>query len=210
MELPNATYLYTLALIAIAYVGFTAIVLILRQSVGGALLPIDTLVARLFMGWGFLLTYLSIFPMLLAVFDLTHSAVWRISSVLAGLSFVAIQVSYPILRGRITAEPTPLHVWFHFAVGLVLGVVLLANAVIVIPAMVGAIYVAAVTLYLVQASFAFVQHFGFPDRTTAQAGNGSELRPARVVDSFVAFGRMADDFFNSIDPRRTCPACGGV
>ena len=37
MELPFATYLYTLALIAIAYVGFTAIVLILRQSLGVAL-----------------------------------------------------------------------------------------------------------------------------------------------------------------------------
>jgi len=124
MELPDAGYLYTLSLIAIAYVGFTAIVLILRQSAGGTLLPIDTLVSRLFMGWGFLLTYLSITPMLLAAFDLSRPVVWRISSALAGLSFVVMQVSYPILRGRITAEPTPLHVWLHVAAGLALGAVL--------------------------------------------------------------------------------------
>lgn len=161
MELPNAAYLYTLALIAVGYVGFTAIVLILRQSLGGALSPLDTLVARLFMGWGFLLTYLSIIPMLLAAFDLTQLLVWRISSVLAGLSFVAMQVSYPILRGRITGEPTPLHVWLHVTVGVALGVLLLANATAALPAATGAIYLAAVTLYLFQASFAFVQHFGF-------------------------------------------------
>ncbi len=161
MELPNATYLYTLALIAIGYVGFTAIVLILRQSVGGALLPIDTVVARLFMGWGFLLTYVSIMPMLLAAFDLSELTVWRISSVLAGPSFVAMQLSYPILRSQITGERTPLHVWLHVAVGAALGIVLLVNAANFLPAIIGAIYAAAVTLYLVQASFAFVQHFGF-------------------------------------------------
>jgi hypothetical protein len=59
MELPFAAYLYTLALIAIAYVGFTAIVLILRQSLGSALSPLDTLVARLFMVRGFVITFLS-------------------------------------------------------------------------------------------------------------------------------------------------------
>jgi hypothetical protein len=159
MELPNATYLYTLALIAIGYVGFTAIVLVLRQSVGGALLPIDT--AHLFMGWGFLLTYVSIMPMLLAAFDVSQLTVWRISSALAGVSFVAMQLAYPVLRSRITGERTPLHLWLHVAVGSALGMVLLVNAANFLPAVTAAIYAAAVTLYLVQASFAFVQHFGF-------------------------------------------------
>jgi len=161
MELPNAAYLYTLALIAVGYVGFTAIVLILRQSLGGALSPLDTLVARLFMGWGFLLTYLSILPMLLAAFDLSHPSVWRTSSVLAGISFAVMQVSYPILRGRITGEPTPVHVWLHVIAGLTLGIVLLANATAVFPAAIAAVYLTAVTLYMFQASFAFVQHFSF-------------------------------------------------
>jgi len=161
MELPNTAYLYTLALIAVAYVGFTAIVLILRQSVGGALSPLDTLVSRLFMSWGFTITYLSMAPMLLAAFGLSHAAVWRISSALAGLSFVVMHVGYQILRGRVTGEPTPLHLWFHTASGLALGIVLLANTAAIIPAAVGAIYVAGVTLDMIQASFAFVQHFGF-------------------------------------------------
>ena len=161
MELPNAAYLYTLALIAVGYVGFTAIVLILRQSLGGPLSPLDTLVARLFMGWGFMITYLSMLPVLLAAFKLGHTAVWRISSALGGLSFLTLHVGYQVLRGRMTGEPTPRHLWFHTASGLALGIVMLANAAAVVPTAVGAIYLAGVTLDMIQASFAFVQHFGF-------------------------------------------------
>ena len=160
MELPNAGYLYTLALIAVAYVGFTAIVLILRQSVGGALSPLDTLVSRLFMGWGFLITYLAMLPMLLAAFGLSPTTVWRIASALAGSSFLVLHMGYQIWRARITGERTPLHLWFHTAFGLAFGIVLLANAAAVVPAALGAIYVAAITLDMMQASFAFVQHFG--------------------------------------------------
>lgn len=161
MELPNATYLYNLALFGISYVGFTAIVLILRQSAGGTLMPIDTLVSRLFMGWGFLLTYLSVTPMLLAAFNLSATVIWRTSSALAGLCFVLMQASYPYLRRRITKERTPLHVRFHVIAGLSLGILLLASATAAISFDPAAIYLAALTLYLVQASFAFVQHFGF-------------------------------------------------
>jgi len=112
MELPNATYLYTLALIAVGFVGFSAIVLILRQSAGTTLSSLDTIVARLFMTRGFMITYLSMLPMLLAAFELSQSAVWRISSALAGLSLVVMHVGYQILRGRITGEPTPLRASF--------------------------------------------------------------------------------------------------
>src|SRR5690348_11423672 len=104
MELPNSAYLYTLALIAVGYVGFSAIVLILRQSAGGGLSSLDTIVARLFMTRGFMITYLSLLPTLLAAFDLSPSAVWRISSVLAGVSLVVMHVGYQVLRGWITGE----------------------------------------------------------------------------------------------------------
>jgi hypothetical protein len=83
MELPDATYLYTLALIAIGYVGFTAIVLIRVKVFGGTLSSLDALVARLFMVRGFVVTYLSMMPMLLASFELSPATVWQ-SARLAG------------------------------------------------------------------------------------------------------------------------------
>ena len=161
MELPNAAYLYTLALIAIAYVGFTAIVLILRQSLGGGLSPLDTLVARLFMVRGFVITYLSIVPMVLGGFELSHTTVWQVSSALGGLSLVVMHVGYQLLRGRITGEPTPLHLWFYTLSGFAFGAALLVNAAAIVPKAIGAIYAVAVTLDMIQASVAFVQHFGF-------------------------------------------------
>jgi hypothetical protein len=96
-----------------------------------------------------------------AAFDLCHSAVWRISSALGGLSFVALHVGYQILRARVTGEPTPFHLWFHTAAGLAFGVLLLVNAAAIVPGALGALYVAGITLDMIQASFAFVQHFGF-------------------------------------------------
>src|SRR5690242_6389060 len=161
MELPYAAYLYTLALIAIAYVGFTAIVLILRQSLGAALSPLDTLVARLFMVRGFVITYLSMAPMLLAGFDISAKTAWQVSSALGGLTFVVMHVGYQLLRGRVTGDPTPLHLWFYTVSGFAFGIVLLANAAAIIPNEIAVIYAAAVTLDMIQASVAFVQHFGF-------------------------------------------------
>jgi hypothetical protein len=161
MELPNSAYLYTLALIAVGFAGFSAIVLFLRQSVGSTLSSLDALVARLFMTRGFMITYLSMLPIVLAAFDLSQSTVWRISSALAGVSLALMHLGYQILRRRITGEPTPLHLWFYTGSGLALGIVLIVNSVAIAPAAVGAIYVAAVTLDMIQASIAFVQHFGF-------------------------------------------------
>jgi hypothetical protein len=161
MELPNANYLYTLALVAIGYVGFTAIVLILRQSLGGTLSSLDALVARLFMVRGFVVTYLSLAPMLVASFELRHTTVWQVSSALGGLFLVMVHVGYQVLRARITGESTPLHLWFYTVSGFGFGILLLANALAIVPTAIAGIYVVAVTLDMLQASVAFVHHFGF-------------------------------------------------
>jgi hypothetical protein len=161
MELPNATYLYTLALIAVGFVGFSAIVLILRQSADSSLSSLDTLVARLFMTRGFMITFLSMLPMLLAAFDLSQSTVWRAASMVAGVSLAVLHVGYQVLRGRITGHRTPSHLWFYTGTGLAFAIALVVNSLAIVPAALGAIYVTAITLDMLQASIAFVQHFGF-------------------------------------------------
>ena len=161
MELPNANYLYTLALIAIGYVGFTAIVLILRQSLGGTLSSLDALVARLFMVRGFAVAYLSMAPMLVASFELSHTTVWRVSSALGGVSLVAVHLGYQVLRRWITGEPTPLHLWYYTVSGFALGILLLVNASAIAPTAIAGIYVTIVTLDMLQASVAFVHHSGY-------------------------------------------------
>ena len=161
MELPGSGYLFTLAVLAITFVGFTAIVVILRQSAGGKFLPIDAVVARLFMVWGFTVTYAAMLPVVLAVYELKPAAVWQISNIVAGAFLLAANASYPFLRRRATGEATPVHVQLHVAFALLTGLVLLLNALEPFPHVVPAIYLSAITVYLLHASFAFVQHFGF-------------------------------------------------
>jgi hypothetical protein len=104
---------------------------------------------------------LSMAPMLLAGFDISAKTAWQVSSALGGLTFVVMHVGYQLLRGRVTGDPTPLHLWFYTVSGFAFGIVLLANAAAIIPNKIAVIYAAAVTLDMIQASVAFVQHFGF-------------------------------------------------
>jgi len=81
-----------------------------------------------------------------------------------------MHAGYQILRGRITGEPTPLHLWFYTVSGVAFGLALLLNSVAIVPTAVGALFVATVTLDMIQASIAFVQHFGFMiDQLSKQA-----------------------------------------
>ena len=75
MDLPASAYLYTLAVMAMTFVGFTAIVMILRQSLGAPLSRFDTLVARFFMVWGFVIAFFAMLPPLLASFALSQPLV---------------------------------------------------------------------------------------------------------------------------------------
>ena len=171
-EFQGSGYLYTLAVLAITFVGFTAIVVILRQSVGGKFLPIDAVVARLFMVWGFTVTYAAMLPVLLAAYDLGAEQVWKISSLASGTILLGVNACYPILRRRATGEPTPSHVQLHVAFALLTGTALMSNALEPFPKALPAIYLSALTIYLLHASFAFVQHFGFMlENMTARGGH---------------------------------------
>ena len=99
--------------------------------------------------------------MLLAGFELSHTTVWRLSSALGGLSLVVMHVGYQLLRGRVTGKPTPFHLWFYTVSGFTFGVALLANAAANAPGVLAGMYAAVVTFDMLQASIAFVQHFGF-------------------------------------------------
>jgi hypothetical protein len=156
LELPNAGFLYTLALLAMTFVGFTAIVMILRQSLGASLAPFDALVARFFMAWGFFIAYAAMLPPLLAMFDVQPRTLWRIASAASGLVIIALSYGYPLLRFRVMHERASTFVRWQTAVAALVGVVLLANAAELIPLPAPALYAAALIVSLVQASVGFL------------------------------------------------------
>lgn len=157
MDLPASPYLYTLAVMAMTFVGFTAIVMILRQSLGDALSPFDTLVARFFMVWGFVIAYFAMLPPVLAAFALSQPLLWRISGIALGLVLLTMSIVYPPLRRRATGKPAPPFVYGQSTVGGLTALVLLANAIEQFSVPLGpAIYLAVITFSLAQASVGFI------------------------------------------------------
>jgi hypothetical protein len=99
MEIYGAAYLYTLAALGMAFLGFTSIVIIIRQSLGAVgLSPIQLLVTKALIEHGFVVVGFSIFPILLALFDLSHEMVWRISSGAAGAIIAIWHIHYAVWR----------------------------------------------------------------------------------------------------------------
>jgi hypothetical protein len=80
MELAGSSYLYTLALVSISYVGFTALILIFRQSTGGRMTMLDGFIIRIFIQLGFLTVCGSLLPPRLAQFGLQPTTIWRVAS----------------------------------------------------------------------------------------------------------------------------------
>ena len=135
----------------------TAIVMILRQGLGGKLSRFDTLVARFFMVWGFVIAYFAMLPPLLAAFELEQALLWRVSGIALGLVLAAMSAVYPALRRRATGTRPPPFVYGQSAAGVIIALVLIANAVEQFSVPLGpAIYLAVLTFTLAQASAGFI------------------------------------------------------
>jgi hypothetical protein len=85
IELPGSTYLYALAFVAAAFVGFSSVVVVIRRTIGVTLSRFQVLLARTDIELGFVVVGLSLLPMLISLFNLPHSLVLRGSSGIAAL-----------------------------------------------------------------------------------------------------------------------------
>ena len=157
MQTDHSDYLYTLALMAMTFVGFTAIVMILRQNLGGALSRFDALVTRFFMVWGFLIAYSAMLPPLLVAFNIAPLAIWRGCSAVVGAMLFALAVGYPLLRRGATGDRLPVFTIVQSTIGVVIGLILLVNAAETSSLRgAAAIYLAVLTFTLAQASAGFI------------------------------------------------------
>jgi hypothetical protein len=128
MDLPGANYLYALATISITFVGFSALLLVFRETIGGKLTGYDSYFTLSFMQAGFIVTGGGLLPQLLAFYDLSHTSVWRASSVIAAVPILLFVATTPIRRRRATSEPIPAYVWLLLFLQFLAGVQLLSNA----------------------------------------------------------------------------------
>jgi hypothetical protein len=125
MELLEASYLDTVAILGTTFIGFSAIVMLLRQTLGRKLRPFDVLFAHVYMEFGLLISAGALLPPLLAFWHLAPTTVWRLSGALIGVPLLAMAVTYPARRRRATGDPTPFYVRLNVSLLAVFGIVLL-------------------------------------------------------------------------------------
>jgi hypothetical protein len=113
MELPGANYLYALATVSVTFVGFSALLLVFRETIGGKMTGYDSYFTLSFMQAGFIVTAGGLLPQLLALYELSHTLVWRGSSLIMAIPIFLFVAKIPGRRRRAaTKEAVPFYVGF--------------------------------------------------------------------------------------------------
>lgn len=105
MELPGSAYLYALATISITYAGFASLIVVFRQTTTGKLTSYDLFFVRSVLLRSFTVIVCAMLPPTLALFDLPHPTIWRISSLIAGLLQAVFVLTWPMRRRSISDVP---------------------------------------------------------------------------------------------------------
>ena len=130
MELPGETYLFNLSLIAVTFTAVSAIVMLLRQTMGGKLSNFDVYLITSFISFGFALALAAMLPPLVALFDLPPTALWAVSSGLAAVLLGSAVAANFHRRRMVSPEPMALSVVLSFASQGFVVIVLLVNAAV--------------------------------------------------------------------------------
>ena len=127
MELPASGFLYTLATLAMTFVGFCAIVLVFRQSMGAQASPFHRYASHVYIELGLTSAGFSMLAPLLATCGMKVDLVWRASSAIIVIALAGH--TWTILKQFKAAKPGPFprRVWVNSSVTLLIGLALLAN-----------------------------------------------------------------------------------
>jgi len=148
MESPGASYLYTLAILGISFMGFAAIVMLLRETLGGQVRAFDVLFARVYMEFAVIVVMGAMLPPLLMLWELPTGAVWYLSSGVVGVPLLGIALTYPTRRRAATGQPTPPYVRVNMAIILLISLTLLIAATGVLHERSGPTFMTALTFFL--------------------------------------------------------------
>jgi hypothetical protein len=156
MELPGSTYLFNLSMVAMTFAAVSALVMIIRQTVGGKLSDFDIFLMVSFVSMGCVLSVDAMLPPLISIFEPPPGALWATASGLAAASLaIWVLIAYQ-LRRRVSAAPIPLWVMTIYVLHLADALLLAANSVV--PALQDLrLYALALTLSLVVFMFSIVR-----------------------------------------------------
>ncbi|MBV9529852.1 MAG: hypothetical protein JO283_01950 [Bradyrhizobium sp.] len=152
-------YLYTIAAVGMSFAALSVLTMVLRQILGGQMTKFDSFVARTWVQLGFMITFGSILPTLLGLFEVSTLLVWRISSGLMAIILGWWAFTFP--RRRQATKPTrlPIPVTIFSAAMDFIALALAANAIAAPVERLPGIYAASVTGILVGAGMLFLFAF---------------------------------------------------
>jgi hypothetical protein len=148
MEVTGAAYLYTIATIGITFIGFSAIVMMLRQTSRQPLERFDILIAHVYMEFGLIVSVGSLLPPLLSFWGMPPQMVWRVSSALTGAVLLLFSLTYRPRRRKVVRELLPWYTKINIAVITLIGLVFVGNACGIVQEKVPAIYLSAITAFM--------------------------------------------------------------
>src|ERR1700761_1794902 len=128
MELPGSGCFYALAALAMAFAGFTSIVVVLRQGTGKPLSPLHTLFTRVYIELGLMASAFAILAPVLALFEIREGLIWQVSSGIMIAALVPWLFFFPIRRKAAAPhERLPLRFYNMYILGTALVALLAAN-----------------------------------------------------------------------------------
>lgn len=159
MEVPGETYLFNLSLIAVTFAAVSALVMLLRQTMGGKLSNFDVYLITSFISFGFAVAISAILLPWVAFLELPTSLFWGVSSALAAIILGTTLLTNVHRRSVVATEPMSWSVRTSFAANGVSVIILIINAVAQ-PWQGIHLYAGALTLSTAVVMWAFVRRVG--------------------------------------------------
>jgi hypothetical protein len=156
MELPGSGYLYNLSLLAVTFASVSALVMLVRQTLGGKLSKFDIFLLRGFISFSLFVAFAAMLPPLAALSDAAAKVLWPLTSGVAAILLAVNLYTVIVRRKHATGETAPAGVTIRYFVHGIAVALLVTNALV--PAVQGiALYAAALTLCLGNMMWAFVR-----------------------------------------------------
>ena len=129
MDLPGASYFYTLAQIGITFSGFSALLMALRQMRGSDLTKFQLWVTRAYVQCGLVTAMNAMLSPLLYGLGFSVEMTWQVTSVFVAVQSLVLIGMVPAQWRAATLRPMDMRVKAHIGLGLLINAVLLMNAI---------------------------------------------------------------------------------
>jgi hypothetical protein len=156
MDPAASNYLLALGTISITFVSVSAVAVVFRQVQGAVLSKFELLLMRAFLVSGLMATVASLLPPLLALFGITPSWVWRVSSLAFALAMLWRQIFLTRRRRQIQPGPQPSSIYILQGITIAVVLGLFTNAIGILSELSAGLYALAATWLLVNSVATFI------------------------------------------------------